>query len=70
MDLVKAKKGELKISSIEGGQGIRDKLYSINIRPGKSIRKIASYPMKGPVVVEVDDRKISIGRGMAEKVIV
>lgn len=59
-----------KIKSIEGGTEFARKMSLLNIRAGKKIKKIASHPLKGPIVIEIDSRKIAIGRGMAKKIIV
>jgi ferrous iron transport protein A len=41
---------------------------SMGIRKGRHIRKIASQPFGGPVVIEVNGSKISLGRNIAEKI--
>ncbi|RLI98708.1 MAG: ferrous iron transport protein A [Candidatus Aenigmatarchaeota archaeon] len=61
-------KGELK--RIDGGISFRRKISSLNIRPGKMVRKVTSQPLRGPVVIEVDGRRLTIGRGMAMKIFV
>jgi len=48
--------------------GMAKKFESIGIRKGRRIRKIACQPFGGPVVVEVDGSKISLGRGIASKI--
>ena len=59
-----------RIVRVEGGLAIQRRLSSLNIRIGKAVRKIASQPFRGPVVIEVDGRRLSLGRGMAMKVLV
>jgi ferrous iron transport protein A len=59
-----------RIVRVEGGLAIQRRLSTLNIRPGKAIRKVASQPFRGPVVIEVDGRRLSLGRGMAMKVLV
>ncbi len=44
------------------------KFESIGIRKGRRIRKITCQPFGGPIVVEVDGSKISLGRGIASKI--
>lgn len=58
------------ISKIEGGYGLRNRLACLGLRVGKTVKKITSEPLKGPVVVEVDGSYVAIGRGMAEKILV
>lgn len=56
----------LEIKSVTGG--MEKKFESIGIRKGRRIRKITCQPFGGPVVVEVDGSKISLGRGIASKI--
>lgn len=44
------------------------RLESMGIRKGRHIRKIANQPFGGPVVIEVDSMKISLGRNIAQKI--
>ena len=56
-----------RIMAIEGGRGLRQKLFLRGLFEGKVVRVVSSH---GPVVVEVDRNVIAIGRGMAQKIIV
>lgn len=58
------------IRVIEGGYGLQKRLAYLGLRVGKTVKKIASEPLKGPVVVEVDGTHVAIGRGVAEKILV
>ena len=60
---------EVTLVHIEGGRGIRSKLYSIGLVPGVRLR-ILSRNSAGPVMVAVKDSRLAIGRGMAEKILV
>jgi ferrous iron transport protein A len=42
----------------------------MGIREGKVLKMVASYPFAGPLVVEVDGREITLGRGIAQRIIV
>ena len=67
IDLMKAPCNQpLEIKSV--ASGLEKKFESIGIRKGRRIRKIACQPFGGPVVVEVDGSKISLGRGIASKI--
>lgn len=55
---------------LEGGHLFRRKMGEMGIREGKTIRVVAIHPFHGPVVVEVDGREITLGRHMAEHIIV
>ncbi len=54
---------------IEGGRGIKSKLFNLGLTPGIKI-KIISKNGWGPIVLKVRDGKIAIGRGMAEKILI
>ena len=56
-----------RIMAIEGGRGLRQKLFLRGLIEGKVVRVISNY---GPVTVEVDRSVVAIGRGMARKIIV
>ncbi len=58
---------EARVIDIEGGRGLRQKLAFRGIRSGAKI-KIISY--HGPITLEVDNSTVSLGRGMARKIIV
>jgi ferrous iron transport protein A len=68
MPLSQLKPGESgRVMAVEGGHGIRQKLFLRGLFEGSVVRMISCY---GPVTVEVDRNMVSIGRGMAQKVIV
>jgi len=56
-----------RVMAVEGGHGIRQKLFLRGLFEGSVVRVISCY---GPVTVEVDRSTVSIGRGMAQKIIV
>ena len=56
-----------RITAIEGGRGLRQKLFLRGLFEGKMVRVVSNY---GPVTVEVDRNVVAIGRGMAQKIIV
>jgi len=58
------------ITRLEGGVEFRKKLTSLNIRVGKTIRKITTQPLHGPVVIEIDNTEAAIGINMAKKIVV
>ena len=60
--------GELgRIITINGGRGIRQRLFLRGLLEGSTVRVISC---RGPIIVEVDRNIISIGRGMAQKIMV
>jgi ferrous iron transport protein A len=58
----------LEVRTINGDHGWEKKFESMGIRKGKHIRIIACQPFGGPVVVEINGSKISLGRGIASKI--
>jgi len=68
LTLSQLKPGEQgRVMVIEGGRGIRQRLFLRGLFEGSVVRMISCY---GPVTVEVDRNTVSIGRGMAQKIIV
>ena len=68
LTLSQLKPGEQgRVIVIEGGRGIRQRLLLRGLFEGSVVRMISCY---GPVTVEVDRNTVSIGRGMAQKIIV
>jgi len=65
---------EMKVNGIgiikKLGEGVQfqAKMNSLNVRIGKKLKKISNSILKGPVVVEVDNTRVAIGWGMAQKV--
>ncbi len=71
IDLTQLQPGETGIvEEIQGGHGIRSKLQSMGVRPGKKITKVSSHFWRGPQTVEVDNIQIAMGFGMARKILV
>ena len=56
-----------RIMAIEGGWGLRQKLFLRGLIEGKVVRVVSN---QGPVTVEVDRSVVAIGRGMAQKIMV
>ena len=58
------------VAALHGGCSFERRLRSVGIKEGKPVRMVARHPFAGPVVVEVDGRRITIGRGMAQRIAV
>jgi len=54
-----------RIVAIEGGKGLRQRLFLRGLTEGSIVRIISS---RGPITVEVDRNTVSMGRGMAGRV--
>lgn len=59
-----------KIQHIRGGHGLIQKLQVMGIRKGQNITMASKQPFRGPVTIKVHGREITIGRGMARKILV
>jgi len=58
------------IKFVRGGSFFHRRMFSLGIRIGKKVRVLCCHPLGGPIVVEVDNMRIAIGRGMASRIIV
>ncbi len=71
ISLVNLGEGEKgRIESIQGGFGFVRNLRARGIREGKIVEIVAKHPLRGPIVISIDGRETTIGRGMAEKILV
>ncbi len=59
-----------KITDIQGGQGLIRKLWIMGIRKDQILKIISKQPFRGPVTVEVCGCQMSLGQGMAQKIMV
>ena len=60
---------EVTLAHINGGRGMRSKLYSMGLVPGAAFT-VLSADGAGPVMLRVKDSRLAIGRGIAQKIIV
>jgi ferrous iron transport protein A len=68
MDITKAPCNQtLEVTAVSDASWEK-RFESMGIRKGKHIRKIASQPFGGPVVIEINGSKISLGRNIAAKI--
>jgi len=49
---------------------LREKIAGMGIRVGKKLKMITKQPIKGPVIVVVDEANTSLGLGIADKIMV
>lgn len=61
-----AEKGRIK----KIDRSLRAQVAGMGIREGKQIEMMTKQPIKGPVVVSIDRANTSIGRGLADKIVV
>jgi ferrous iron transport protein A len=55
---------------ISVGGRLRSKLMQYGLHIGDEVRVLRSAPLGGPLLVEVNDREIALGRAVAEKILV
>ncbi|NQT56603.1 MAG: ferrous iron transport protein A [Desulfobacteraceae bacterium] len=60
---------EVTILDINGGRGIRSRLYSMGLVPGTKLT-VLNGNSTGPVMIAVRDSRLAIGHGMAQKIVV
>ena len=69
--LVHLNRGEMgRIIEINGGPGFRRRLNVLGIREGQIVRVISRQPLRGPFTIAVGNCQMTLGRGMAHKIIV
>ena len=59
-----------KIVSIQGGYGFQRKLGVMGIREKQEIKIVSRQPFHGPLTIEVRGSQMTLGRGMAQKIMV
>jgi len=57
------------IHNLKGGHGFKSRLSVLGFIPGTKVRMIQNFG-HGPVIVEIKDANIALGRGEAMKVII
>lgn len=60
---------DVTLISINSGQGLRCRLYSMGLTPGVRLR-ILNSGTPGPFLIAVRDFKVAIGYGVARKLLV
>ena len=58
------------ILALKGGEEFQVNLRQRGIREGKTIKVVTTHPIRGPMVLRIDNRETTIGRGMAQKIMV
>jgi Fe2+ transport system protein FeoA len=62
--------GELvRIRTLRGGHHFMSRLASLGFTPGARLRVVQNYG-HGPIIVNVRDTRVALGRGEAEKILV
>jgi ferrous iron transport protein A len=58
------------VRELRGGLRFQKQLRTMGIREGKTIRIVTRHPFGGPVVVDVDGKMTTLGRGIAGRILV
>lgn len=58
-----------KLIRIEGGYGVRQRLYEMGLTPGTEI-VVVSNTGRGPLLVSTRGVTLALGRGIARKIVV
>jgi ferrous iron transport protein A len=58
------------IQRIDGGIGFIQKLQVMGIRLGQNISIASKQPFRGPITIKINGSELTLGRGMAKKILV
>jgi ferrous iron transport protein A len=58
------------IIELQGGRVFQNQLRSMGIIEGKKITIVTLHPFRGPVVIRLDGKMVTLGRGLASRIIV
>ena len=58
----------VRVQQINGGEHLKSKLLSMGIIPDQNIVLVKKSGNHGPIVVRLNNTRIIIGHGMAEKI--
>jgi len=59
-----------KVAAIQGGWGVKRRLYQMGIHPGDLVTVTRQGPLGGPIAIEVHGFQLALGRGVASQVFV
>ena len=69
MQLLNVREGQwVQITGFRGGIQLEKKLGQLGLLPGDRIQLLRHAPFGGPVMIQVDERAIALGRGIAAKI--
>ncbi len=58
------------VASLDGGADFKERVRGIGLTEGRSVTVVAKEPFGGPVVVKAGNSRVTVGRGMASKIMV
>ncbi|MBN2602859.1 MAG: ferrous iron transport protein A [Candidatus Thermoplasmatota archaeon] len=59
-----------RIVEIKGGFNFQRKMCTMGLREGSILRVVSKQPFMGPITIAVGNCHMTIGRGMAQKIVV
>lgn len=59
---------KVKVIEINGGRSVRQGLAEMGVHPGDIVGIIRSSVFGGPLLIDIRDNKIAIGRSVAQKI--
>ena len=59
-----------KITSIDGGHVFKRRMQVLGIREGQTLKVLSKQPLRGPLTISVGTCQMTLGRGMADKIMV
>ena len=59
-----------RIIDLAGGHGLQRKLRVMGVREGQTIQIVSKQPFRGPLTIAVNGCQMTLGRGMAQKIII
>ena len=63
-------KKKYRISDIHGGRHFHRRLCIMGIRIGQEIEVVTKQPFRGPLTIKIGNCTMTIGRGMAHRILV
>ena len=61
---------KVKVISISGGWGVRQRLGCLGIHPGDMITIKRSAIMQGPILIKIHGNQVALGRGVESRILV
>lgn len=61
---------EARVTALNGGHAFQRRLQSLGLKEGQTICLVAKHPLGGPLVIKLQRRQITMGRGLAQRVVV
>jgi len=59
---------KVRVVSINKGTGAEQRLLEMGIVPGVEVELLAKHPLKGPVIVKLNNTRIALGRQLANSI--